>query len=107
MIESTGAAGLAIGRAALADPWVFARLAADLAGAAFREPSRADRAAFLIGHFLTLLTMRGEEMACRALRKWGEYYGPALGLSEEERGRFANLSKAAEIEALARRLLAG
>ncbi|HOX06347.1 MAG TPA: tRNA-dihydrouridine synthase family protein [Planctomycetota bacterium] len=107
MLETTGAAGLAVGRAALADPWVLARIAADLAGEVFSEPSRAERAAFLVGHFLTLLEMRGEEMACRSFRKWGELCAPALGLSGEARERFAKLERAREIEALARELLAG
>jgi nifR3 family TIM-barrel protein len=103
-LAATGAAGLAIGRAALADPWIFARIAADLGGEGFREPTRAERAAFLTGHFLTLLSLRGEEMACRQLRKWGEHYGPALGLSEPQRGRFASFAGAAEVEGLAREL---
>jgi nifR3 family TIM-barrel protein len=106
-LEATGAAGLVIGRAALADPWIFQEIAADLAGRGFRRPGRAERAAFLVGHFLTLLGLRGEEMACRQLRKWGGYYGPALGLSGAQRRRFATLAKAGEVEALAREALTG
>ena len=106
-LEATGAAGLVIGRAALADPWVFARIAADCAGEGFREPTREAHLAFLLGHFRALVALRGEEMACRQLRKWGGYYGPALGLSGAQRRRFATFAKAGEVEALAREGIRG
>ncbi len=106
MLESTGAAGLAIGRAALADPWVFARIAADLSGQPFREPTRVERVKFMTGHFWALVALRGGEMACRSFRKWCDYYGPALGLSEEQRAGFSKLSDGADVQTLARQLLA-
>lgn len=42
-LAESGAAGVMIGRGVMHDPWTLARVAADLAGRAFDEPSQADR----------------------------------------------------------------
>ena len=43
MIAKTGCDGVAIGRAALGNPWVFAEIRAALAGASFTPPTEEER----------------------------------------------------------------
>jgi nifR3 family TIM-barrel protein len=105
-LESTGAAGLAIGRAAMHNPWIFKQILDADAGRPVREPSREQRVAFMREHFRRLLEVRGELRACRQFRKWVSHYGPALDMSRSQRGRFMRNASPEELETLADELLA-
>jgi tRNA-dihydrouridine synthase B len=98
--KESGAAGLAVGRAALRDPWVFKEIAAAMKGEAFKAPSREERARFAMEHFKGIIALRGEKMACRQMRKWAEYYGPALGLCAAAKRRFARMAEPEELEGI-------
>ena len=80
MLDETGCAGLVIGRAALADPWVFQRIRAGLnAVPSPPEPSLEERVAFMTRHFLRSVEQRGEKLACLQFRKMIDYYARSFG----------------------------
>ena len=80
MLDETGCAGLVIGRAALADPWVFQRIRAGLnAGPPPPAPSLEERVAFMTRHFLRSVEQRGEKLACLQFRKMIDYYARSFG----------------------------
>ncbi len=104
MLEATGAAGLAIGRAALRNPWIFNQIIAEAEGRPAPEPSRAERVGFMLGHFRRMLEIKGQRTACYQFRKWVSQYGKALAMTREQRGRFLGLSAPGELEELAAEL---
>lgn len=99
LLAATGADGLAVGQAALRDPWTLRRLADELYGKRFRPPTRAARADFALRHFRRLAALRGEESACRQFRKWAGFYGPALGLDAARTAALRRLERAADLAA--------
>jgi len=101
MLAATGAAGLAIGRAALRNPWLFRQIIAEAEGRPVREPSRAERVRLMLGHFRRMVEIRGERLACYRFRKWVRQYGSALQMSRGQRARFLSLSAAGQLEELA------
>ena len=57
----TGVSGLMIGRAAMANPWIFTEVAAALAGEAFTPPSLEDRWNLVRRHCAEEVASRGDE----------------------------------------------
>jgi nifR3 family TIM-barrel protein len=80
MLDETGCAGLVIGRAALSDPWVFHQIQAALSGdLPPLLPTFAERVAFMNRHFLRMVELRGESLACIHFRKMIDWYAAAFG----------------------------
>ena len=79
MLTQTGCDGIAIGRGAMLDPWLFRRLADAAAGRVPREPTRHERLAFLTRHFELMIDQYGP-YGCRLFRKFAAWYGAVLGL---------------------------
>jgi nifR3 family TIM-barrel protein len=108
MIAETGCAGVSIGRAALTDPWIFARTDAYLrTGVLPPGPSFAERLALARRHFELLFELDGEHRACVRFRRAGVWYGPALGATKEYRRRVGLVRSRAEVEAIFAELEAG
>lgn len=68
MIGDTGADGVQIGRAAIGDPWICGRLAAELTGTEWREPDAAERRDTFLTHLDGLSVLIGEDAAVREMR---------------------------------------
>jgi tRNA-dihydrouridine synthase B len=80
MLAETGCAGLAIGRGALANPWIFHDIRATLGGyPPPPAPTLEERVAFMTRHFLRAVALRGELRACLQFRKMIDWYAQAFG----------------------------
>ena len=99
MRRATGCDAVAIGRGALADPWIFRKLADRAAGRAERLPTDAEKLAFLRRHFGLMLGDRGE-YACVLFRKFAAWYGAVLGVPEDLEDRLRRFETPAEFAAI-------
>ncbi len=101
MIEATGCAGVSIGRAALTDPWIFARTRHELdTGRPAPEPKFEERLALVRRHYELLCALDGEPRATVRFRRAGVWYGPALGATKEYRRRMGLVRSPAEVHAI-------
>ena len=74
-LKWTGADGLMIGRATFGDPWIFAEVAAEMAGKEIPErPCLADRIAVAVEQFRMAEQDHGEKVACLEARKHFAWY---------------------------------
>ena len=74
-LKWTGADGLMIGRATFGDPWIFAEVAAEMAGREIpQRPSLADRIAVAVEQFQMAESDHGEKVACLEARKHFAWY---------------------------------
>ena len=79
MLLSTGCAGVAVGRGALANPWIFRQLHSWLhTGAPAPHGSYGERLRFMELHLQRLIEWRGEHLACLQFRKVATWYCKAL-----------------------------
>ena len=75
MFGETGCDGIAIGRGALLNPWLFRQLVEEESlGAVVTRPTYADRLEFAARHFHRLVEDRGAHNACLAYRKVANWY---------------------------------
>ena len=102
MLQVTGCAGVAIGRGAMLDPWIFRKLAAISAGnPPPPEPSVDEKIAFLVRHF-HLMHEEHRTHACFLIRKFAAWYGARLGVPEDLEDRLRRVESALEFLALMR-----
>ena len=74
-LKWTGADGLMIGRATFGDPWIFAEVAAEMAGREIpQRPCLADRIAVAVEQFQMAEQDHGEKVACLEARKHFAWY---------------------------------
>ena len=74
-LKWTGADGLMIGRATFGDPWIFAEVAAEMAGEEIpQRPCLADRIAVAVEQFQMAEQDHGEKVACLEARKHFAWY---------------------------------
>lgn len=79
MLQSTGCAGVMVGRGALGRPWIFGEIGATLAGESPpEEPTPGRRIALLLGHLEMEEELRGSEGAARFMRKHVHWYTRGL-----------------------------
>jgi nifR3 family TIM-barrel protein len=100
MIAETGCHGVAIGRGALADPWVFRRLSNWVAtGDPGPRATYAERFAFMRLHLRRLVEWKGsEQYGCIQFRKVATWYTRALRLPKRVQQRLVMLSNLREFE---------
>jgi nifR3 family TIM-barrel protein len=100
MIEETGCHGIAIGRGALADPWIFRRLADWVAtGDPGPRGTYHERLAFMRVHLRRLVEWKGnEQYGCIHFRKIATWYTRALRLPKRVQQRLVMLSNLREFE---------
>ena len=95
MRRVTGCAGVAIGRGALMDPWLFRKLADIAAGNEPREPTATELITFLIRHFTLMHGDEGDD-ACTLFRKFAAWYGAKLGIPDNLEDRLRRLESVTE-----------
>jgi len=96
-LESTGCDGVMIGRASLTNPWIFRQAAAALRGEAADEPTLAQRAALILGHFREVLQREDERTALHKLRKFTGWYTHGLPDGRHLRRRLSELNSAGAV----------
>lgn len=101
MFQETGCAGIAIGRGALLNPWIFSQLCAfeqtDHIGTI---PSYDQRLDFMARHFHLLVEQRGERGACLTFRKCGGWYSRVLRPGKELHQKLMMLEKIADLDGI-------
>ncbi len=80
VMESTGCAAIAVGRAALGNPWVFGAM---VRGEAVPRMSLADTAVELRGYVGELIALQGARRANKDLRKFYPWYLAGHGFPDE------------------------
>jgi nifR3 family TIM-barrel protein len=99
MVRQTGCAGVAIGRGALLNPWIFVQLERWLeTGDAGPAATYSQRLAFMDRHFHLLVEQRGERFACLTFRKVANWYCRVLRPGREVQQRLIRLESVAEFE---------
>ena len=99
MRRETGCDGVAIGRGAMLDPWIFRKLSDLEAGRPPREPTAGERLDFLGRHF-RLMHGRHGDYACFTFRKFAAWYGSVLGVPADLEDRLRRFESAGEFEAI-------
>jgi tRNA-dihydrouridine synthase B len=106
MLDKTGCAGLVIGRAALANAWVFQEIRAAFDGTPPPPlPTLAERVAFMTRHFLRAVALRGEHLACLQFRKMIDWYARGFGPCKALRFGIKELSSVTQFHDLVGRFL--
>ena len=100
MIEETGCHGIAIGRGALADPWIFRQLDNWVkTGSPGTRATYAERFAFMRLHVRRLVEWKGnEQYGCIQFRKIATWYTRALRLPKRVQQRLVLLKNLTEFE---------
>jgi nifR3 family TIM-barrel protein len=109
MIAETGCHGIAIGRGALADPWIFRQLDNWVrTGIPGPRGSYADRLGFMRLHLRRLVEWKGnEKFGCIHFRKIATWYTKALRLPKRVQQKLVMLSDLREFEAIIAPFAAG
>lgn len=101
MFQTTGCAGIAIGRGALLNPWLFAQLARwEQTGEPGPPATWHERLAFMERHFHRLVANRGEHFGCLTFRKVAAWYCRVLRAGKEVQQRMIRLDSVALFEEL-------
>ncbi|MBL8849533.1 MAG: tRNA-dihydrouridine synthase [Planctomycetaceae bacterium] len=101
MRKVTGCAGVAIGRGAMLDPWIFGRIEAATRGLPPpSEPTIDEKLSFFVRHFRLKHEQHGE-YACILIRKFAAWYGARLGVPEDLENRLRRIESEAQLLALA------
>ena len=95
---ATGCAGVMVGRACMGAPWVFAKIKAELTGAEWTPPARAEMAAILLEHYDLLCGLVGAVRAIRQTRKLGAFYSRGLAGAKEFRNRMNTLDSRDDLQ---------
>lgn len=97
MMANTGCAGVAIGRGALLNPWLFAQLRRwETTGDPGPSGTWADHVRFLARHFALQVEERGERVGCLTFRKVARWYCRVLKPGRELHRRLMLISSVAE-----------
>lgn len=74
MIKYTGCDGVAIGRGALGNPWIFEEINASLSGAPYEPPTALKRAEVALRHLDLIIKLKGPRTAMLEARRHLCYY---------------------------------
>lgn len=97
MMEYTGCDGVAIGRGAEGNPWIFEELIAGYEGREWVKPSSAEVKEMIMRHARMLIDYKGEYIGIREMRKHAAWYTAGFKGASKLRGR---LNDAESIETL-------
>ena len=97
MLEYTGCDGVAIGRGAEGNPWIFEELNAKYSGLDYNKPSLEEVKEMIMRHARMLIDYKGEYIGIREMRKHAAWYTAGFKGASKLRGR---LNEASSIESL-------
>lgn len=97
MLEYTGCDGVAIGRGAEGNPWIFEELNAKYAGLDYNKPSLEEVKEMIMRHARMLIDYKGEYIGIREMRKHAAWYTAGFKGASKLRGC---LNEASSIESL-------
>ena len=101
MVETTGCAGVVVGRGCLGRPWLFRDLAAAFAGETVATlPTLGEVAAMMRRHCELLAGYMGEERGCMEFRKHVSWYLKGFAAGGEMRRSLGLISSLAELDRL-------
>ena len=101
MLDSTGCAGVSIGRGAFYNPWIFAHSMHYLeTGELLPEPAFSERIRVMNRHFDLMLEVFGENLGCTMFRKIGPWYAKRFGPASLFNKGIVRVSTRADYEAL-------
>ncbi len=99
MVEETGAAGIAVGRAAKGNPWIFREIRAALLGEEIPpRPDAEEIGRMILRHLQLELMYKPELVAVREMRKHVAWYTAGLPGSSALRRSVNEIGTAAELE---------
>jgi tRNA-dihydrouridine synthase B len=100
MLDETGCAGVAIGRGAFYDPWIFRRTEHYLrTGELPPEPTFAERVAVMRRHFDRYCEFYGEAQGARYFRKVAPWYARRFGPAKLFKRRIIAIASRADFDA--------
>lgn len=70
----TGCSGFMVARASVGQPWLFAKITAQLNNQSFQEPTLTERGEILRQHIRGLISLENEKLAILQSRKLAKYY---------------------------------
>src|SRR5262249_46267575 len=98
----TGCHGVAIGRGALLNPWIFRQLESwERTGDPGRSATYAERLDFMVRHFHLLAEHRGERFGCLSFRKVANWYCRVLRPGRDVQQQLVRLESIAEFDRIA------
>ncbi len=100
MIRETGCDGVAIGRGAQGNPWIFAEIRAYLRGEAFKRPGARERIDMALRHGRAQAEYIGERGAAREMRKHLIWYLQGLNGCARVRERLGHIDSLEEMSRL-------
>jgi len=98
MVEETGCDGVAVGRAAQGNPWIFKQIRDGLAGKPVRAVPAAEKLAVLLRHARMLCAMKGEGVAVREMRRHVVCYVKGMRDAAKIRTKVNSILTIAELE---------
>ncbi len=99
--RKTGVAGLMIGRAAMANPWIFTEVAAALSGSPYTPPTLENRWHLVRRHCVEEVAGRGDErMAMQGMRSRLMAYTRGMPEARPLRSRLSAISSLGELDDL-------
>lgn len=104
VLKTTGCDGVAIGRAALGNPWIFAEIKAALAGESYSPPPFSQVIETALRQAREMAEWKGERSALLEMRKHFAWYTAGRRNSAQVRTRVNLASSFEEVEALLRTL---
>lgn len=99
-MRETGCDGVAIGRGALGNPWIFAQIRAALHGGEYTPPTDDARIAVALRHARMLCAWKGEAVAIREMRKQAAWYTRGMAGSAKLRTRIHGACTLRELQAV-------
>ena len=101
MIDETGCAGVAIGRGAFYDPWIFKRTDHFLrTGEMLPDATFAERLQVMRRHFERYVEFYGEERGAKFFRKVAPWYSRRFGPAKVFKQRIITIASRADFEAV-------
>jgi len=98
---ATGVSGLMIGRAAMADPWIFSEIRAAMTGKTHEAPSLSERWELIRRHCAEEIAWRGSEPhAMQAMRSRLMAYTRGMHSARSLRGELSRVATLAELEGI-------
>ncbi|MBQ8136734.1 MAG: tRNA dihydrouridine synthase DusB [Clostridia bacterium] len=104
MLRTTGCDGIAVGRAALGNPWIFAEIRAALKGEKYTRPSYAEVIETALRQAREMADWKGEKRAVLEMRKHFSWYIAGRRGAAKLRPRINQAETLHEVEGLLRSL---